>query len=509
MIVEDEAIVGEELKISLEDMGYTVTSINKSGEQAIEKADQDCPDLILMDIRLKGRMDGIEAAERIRSRLEIPVVFLTAYADDDKLERAKLTMPFGYILKPFQDRDLEVTIEIALYTAKIDVKRKQAEEELIKTKARLEHLLNASPAVIYSSKASGDFGATFVSENIETQLGYKPQEFTENSEYWASRIHPDDIQRVFSDMSHLLEKGHNIHEYRFLDKEDNYRWIRDELRLVRDKEGEPLEIVGCWIDITEQKLAEETSKKAAAFETLNVVLKNFIGDALSNIINLIYGRIQLSGVRDNIDEIKSDLEDAESGLIDLLTGINAYRKYYGFGKHPMDGKSYTDISHILSRLLSEQALETYGKDKFPIDPNVKLQFTYDPKQKEALDLKELPYVVGPESEIATVIQETLINAVESYDPEKGGDVVISAKKEKDNLILEIADQGRGMNTEDVHKSQLPFFKVLGVKGSARFGLGAYIASESAKHCGGDIQIESREGVGTTASILLKTSDQVF
>ncbi len=141
MIVEDEAIVGEELKISLEDMDYTVTSIIKSGEQAIEKADQDCPDLILMDIRLKGRMDGIQAAELIRSRLGIPVVFLPAYADDDKLERAKLTMPFGYILKPFQDKDLEVTIEIALYTAKIDAKRKQMQDELAKHRDHLEELV--------------------------------------------------------------------------------------------------------------------------------------------------------------------------------------------------------------------------------------------------------------------------------------------------------------------------------------------------------------------------------
>ena len=141
MIVEDEAIVGEELKISLEDMGYAVTSIVKSGEQTIEKADQERPDLILMDIKLKGQMDGIEAADLIRSRLDIPVIFLTAYADDDKIERAKLTMPFGYILKPFQDRDLEVTIEIALYTAKIDAERKQMQDELAKHRDHLEELV--------------------------------------------------------------------------------------------------------------------------------------------------------------------------------------------------------------------------------------------------------------------------------------------------------------------------------------------------------------------------------
>ena len=98
------------------------------------------------------------------------------------------------------------------------------------------------------------------------------------------------------------------------------------------------------------------------------------------------------------------------------------------------------------------------------------------------------------------MQEPLINAVESNDARKGGDVVVCAKKEDHNLILEIADKG---------KSQLPFFIILGINGSARLGLGAYTTRQSAEYCGGDIHIVSREDVGTTASILLKVSDQVF
>ena len=132
LIVEDEAIIAEEIKTGLEDMGYSVTSIVKTGEAAIEKAQQDRPDLILMDIRLEGKIDGIEAAERIRSRFGVPVIFLTAHVDEEKLDRAKLALPFGYLLKPIQDRDLKVTIEMALYTAKVDAERKSAEEALSK-----------------------------------------------------------------------------------------------------------------------------------------------------------------------------------------------------------------------------------------------------------------------------------------------------------------------------------------------------------------------------------------
>jgi len=174
MIVEDEAIIGEEIKISLEDMGYTVTSVVKSGEQAIKKADQDRPDLILMDIRLKGRMDGIEAAELIRSRLDIPVIFLTAYADEDKLERAKLSMPFGYILKPFQDRDLKVAIEMGLYAAKLNADRKQAEEqrdklvlELQDALARVKTLSGMLPICVHCKNIRDDKGYW---EKIETYI---------------------------------------------------------------------------------------------------------------------------------------------------------------------------------------------------------------------------------------------------------------------------------------------------------------------------------------------------
>lgn len=151
MIVEDEAIVAEEIKISLEGMGYLVTSSVKTGESAIEKAEQDRPDVIIMDIRLEGQIDGIEASERIRSRFGIPVIFLTAYADDEKLDRAKLALPFGYLIKPIQNRDLKVTIEVALFAAKADVKRKRAEEALQKAHDELERRVEERTAELVKS----------------------------------------------------------------------------------------------------------------------------------------------------------------------------------------------------------------------------------------------------------------------------------------------------------------------------------------------------------------------
>jgi signal transduction histidine kinase len=115
LIVEDESIVALDLQNHLRLSGYTVSGVVSCGAEAIRQAEETQPDLVLMDIKLQGSMDGVEAAEEIRARLDIPVVYLTAYADDRMLERAKVTEPFGYLLKPFEGRELQVTIELALY----------------------------------------------------------------------------------------------------------------------------------------------------------------------------------------------------------------------------------------------------------------------------------------------------------------------------------------------------------------------------------------------------------
>jgi len=133
MVVEDESIVAEHIRISLQNMGYSVTSIASSGAKAIKDAEDKSPDLVLMDIVLDGEMDGIETAKIIRSRFNIPVVFLTAFSDENILERAKITEPFGYVIKPFNDTDLRINIELALHNHTMEKKLKDSEQWLTAT----------------------------------------------------------------------------------------------------------------------------------------------------------------------------------------------------------------------------------------------------------------------------------------------------------------------------------------------------------------------------------------
>jgi PAS domain S-box-containing protein len=128
LVVEDEAIVAESIRIKLKKMGYSVISTASSADEAIRKTGEYLPDLVLMDIVLQGEMDGIEAAGQIHTRFDIPVVYLTAYSDEKTLLRAKITEPFGYIIKPFKERELLVAIEISLFKNDMEKKLKERNE---------------------------------------------------------------------------------------------------------------------------------------------------------------------------------------------------------------------------------------------------------------------------------------------------------------------------------------------------------------------------------------------
>jgi signal transduction histidine kinase len=128
LVVEDESIIALDIRSSLLNSGYQVAAIATSATEALAKVAEVHPDLVLMDIRIKGDMDGVDTAERIHREFSIPVVYLTAHADENTLQRAKLTAPFGYVLKPFEDRELITTIEIALHRHQAEVAIRNALE---------------------------------------------------------------------------------------------------------------------------------------------------------------------------------------------------------------------------------------------------------------------------------------------------------------------------------------------------------------------------------------------
>lgn len=141
--------------------------------------------------------------------------------------------------------------------------RKAAEQAEDALQARMALLLETAPAVVYSFSATGDFAPTFISENIKRVLGYCPDEYLKNADFWRSRVHPEDLAAVEAEQSKLFETGAHTAEYRFRKKDGTYCWVSDEQHLLRDRNGQPLEVVGSWSEVTARKTAEQAALAAS------------------------------------------------------------------------------------------------------------------------------------------------------------------------------------------------------------------------------------------------------
>jgi PAS domain S-box-containing protein len=176
LIVEDETLVAKDLAFMLDELGYEVTGTLAYAEKAVEEAENDAPDLVLMDIRLKGKMDGITAADIINTRYNIPVIFLTAYPDSSTIKKAKVTAPFGYIIKPVDVSKLEANIEIALYKHTIEQKIRDQRnflQDILENSPDPTVLKDPQDRYIYGNRAFLEFTAS----SADTIIGKRDSDF--------------------------------------------------------------------------------------------------------------------------------------------------------------------------------------------------------------------------------------------------------------------------------------------------------------------------------------------
>lgn len=210
--------------------------------------------------------------------------------------------------------------------------RKRTEEKLSNAHARLEHIFTTNLATIYTCEIGGDWSATFVSENVRDLLGYESKNFLEEPTFWAKNIHLEDKPRVFAELVRLFENDYHVHEYRFLHKDGTYRWMRDELRLVRDSKGKPLECVGYWIDITERKQAEEELR--AAHAEMEAFVYSITHDLRTPVITLEgYAKALAEDYGEALDETAGQyLNYIHSGAIKLNTAISSLLELSRMGR---------------------------------------------------------------------------------------------------------------------------------------------------------------------------------
>ena len=230
LVVEDEQIVAEDLMEVLERNGYTVSGSVASGEEAIEAVGSCKPDLILMDIHLKGDIDGIETTKRIRGISDIPVIYLTSFSTGGYLEKAKQTDPYGYITKPFDPQIVVTTIEIALNKHAID----------IRTRANLEtYRFIADYTSSWEMWCDDGAHPLFISPSCERITGYTPAELMENPALLSEMVYPDDraIYLASRNDSLKLTGGEINIEYRILTRSGDVRWIQHASKPLYDNNG--------------------------------------------------------------------------------------------------------------------------------------------------------------------------------------------------------------------------------------------------------------------------------
>jgi two-component system, cell cycle sensor histidine kinase and response regulator CckA len=252
LIVEDEAIVAIDLQGRLREFGYSVPQPVAIGGEAIEKASLLKPDLILMDIKLAGEIDGIEAAKRIRSRIDIPIIFLTAYTQDTLLEKAEETMPYGYLIKPVKDRDLISTIEVALSKHGYDKKLRESEEQF---KVMFEM---ASIGMAQSDPYTGRW--LRVNKRMTDITGYTSDEML--GMCVQEITYPEDRELDWEDFQSVIrgDRPDYRREKRYIRKDGSLIWVNENMTVIRDDTGQPTRTMATIEDISERKMAENAIK---------------------------------------------------------------------------------------------------------------------------------------------------------------------------------------------------------------------------------------------------------
>jgi PAS domain S-box-containing protein len=306
LVVEDEVIVARTIASQLSQLGYTVTGTASSGKIAVAKASETQPELILMDIILKGEMDGIVTASKIREQLDVPIIYLTAYADDHTLERAKITQPFGYIVKPFTTKDLKIAIEIGLL-------KHQLERDLRENRDQLATLLNSmSDAVI----ATNDQGTvTFMNPAAETLTGWQQKDALGNEAAKVFHIVDEVTETTLENpVTKVLREQQVVYLEEFtslITKNGKRVPIGDSASPLKRQPDQINGVVVVFWDLSERrqtKLLEQSLEKEQELNRLKSLFISTVSHEFRNPLTVIQTAVEL------IEMQRANLTDAKKGI---------------------------------------------------------------------------------------------------------------------------------------------------------------------------------------------------
>jgi two-component system, cell cycle sensor histidine kinase and response regulator CckA len=486
MIVEDDRIVARDIRTQVSRMGHSVVGVTGSGEEAVTLAAIEQPDLVLMDIRLEGKMDGIEAAQRIRSKDRIPVVFLTAYGNEEIIRRASLTEPFGYLLKPFEEPQMRTVIQMALYKREAESRVRLGERRYAATlasiadgvistdeKARIEFMNPAAEKLTGwpSDKAVGrSLDDVFVIVDEETRLPLESP---------ATRVLTSGGSASTGSHPVLIARG------------GSEVLIEGRCAPV-ENEGTIAGTVLVFTDQTQRRAVAEALERAQN-DLAHVARLTLLGELTAAIAHEVNQPLMAMVTNAGtclqwLERQKPDIGRARAAVERVIRdGHRAgevVRSIHALAMRSPSARTSLDLNVVTLETLSLIRGELRRSE---VKVNIELA-------------KQLPLVVGDRVQIQQVLLNLIVNAMESMLPRRPEDrfLTIVTGCEEDMVQVSVIDTGTGV--DDAIRDRI--FEALFTTKTNGLGMGLSISRSIVELYGGRLSMSPRQSSGSEFRIVL-------
>ena len=490
LIVEDERLIARDMQQLLVELGYDPFAIAGTSEEALLRASERRPDVVLMDIRLKGETDGISTAELLKSRFDLPVIYLTAHADDTTVERAKNSEPYGYLIKPVDAVRLRSAIEVSVHKHRLDRKLRERERWLEIT---LRSIADGVVAV------DGDGLVTFMNSSAEELVGRKlesaqgrPADFMDLIDQRTRKARESPLDLALRERKTVILEAAMLRT-----KDKGERLIADSAAPVVD-DDRVLGAVMVFRDVTDEKGVErqlEAADRLASLGTMAAGVAHEVNNPLLVVtanatlavetLRELRGFVQGAGEPDmahKFDSIEESVTDIHSAALRIGRVVADLR---GFSRTSAGAEDIADIARCVTWAVRTTTHEL--RQRAQILVNVPESLT----------------VHAEESRLGQVLINLLLNAAQSIEPGQASinEIRVDARAQGDEAVVEVKDTGSGIAPTVLPKIFEPFFttKPFGVG----TGLGLSICHAIVRSAGGRIEVSSEMGVGSVFRVVLQ------
>ncbi len=448
------------------------------------------PDIILSDYSLP-QFNGLRSLEIAREMCpDTPFILISGTKTEGQAADMLNIGATDYVLKHHMER-LVPCVRRALHEAAQLRERRRVEAALRESEARLHHLLAGSPGIIYSCALRPAIRHTYVSGNVEALLGYNPEEFLADANFWRDRLHPADALRVFNGLSLLLECGSHTEEYRFLHNDGTWRWMRDEMRLISDEAGKPAEIIGCCVDVTESRVTDAEAERCVRLEAVAFVAGGVAHD-LNNALSPVFMGVSML----RLPELNPADRDEAFNMIESSArrGADIAKQLLTFARSSDGHRVNLNPHHSLKEI------ERICVENLPKTIITRLDA-----------VSGLWMIHADPAQIDQMLLNLAINARDAMS--EGGTLTIGAgnihfddtycavnpeAKPGPHVVFRVSDTGTGIPAELREKIFDPFFTTK----KPGTGLGLATVANIVRAHGGFVRVESEIGRGTTFRVFL-------